>query len=307
MTSIAVFGSLNADLVVQMDRFPGPGETVAGRSFVQYSGGKGANQAAACGRLGADTAMFGAVGDDDFGLTLIRSLNDSRVVTDDLLRCSDVSTGLAHIWVDGRGENSIALVAGANARVDREYIETVIPRITDALWLLIQLEVPMASLAYLLDRLEGSGPRVILDPAPATTLEGLPTRYLWLLTPNEHELSVLTGRPTDTEKEIKTACRVLLEQSGTGAIICKAGGRGAFLDDGHGFHHYPGYPVKSVDSTAAGDAFNAALAVALSEGRPLEAAIKWANAAGALSVTRSGAQSSLPWRADVDEFLRTRR
>lgn len=305
MTSIAILGSLNADLVVNMDRFPGPGETVVARSFNTYSGGKGANQAAACGRAGGDTAMFGAVGDDDFGRTLVRSLTDSDVIADNILRCPDVHSGLAHIWVENSGENSIAIVPGANARVDQDYIDSVFPKINDAKLILLQLEIPLDAMAYLLNKIGEDGPMVILDPAPAMPLDELPTQHIWLLTPNEHELSVLTGRPTDNEKNIEAACSTLLDHSGAGAVICKAGSRGAYLHDGSDFQHYPGYKVRTVDSTAAGDAFNAALAVALSENQSIKEAIKWANAAGALAVTKPGAQNSLPWRAEVDEFLRT--
>lgn len=136
MTSIAVLGSLNADLVIQMDRYPQPGETVVAHSFAQFSGGKGANQAVACGRLGAEVSMFGAVGDDMFATKLLQSLQESNVRTDDILHCEDTSTGLAHIWVNAQGENAIAIIAGANAHVDSDYIETVLPKIRDASWLL---------------------------------------------------------------------------------------------------------------------------------------------------------------------------
>jgi ribokinase len=300
--SIAVLGSLNVDLVTQMDRYPSPGETVTAQSFAQFAGGKGANQAAACGRLGAAVRLFGAVGRDHFSTELLASLKDSRVAADDLLICDDRPTGMAHIWVDSQGENAIAIVAGANARVDRQYIEGAISEIREASWLLLQLETPFDSLAYLLGQLPADSPKAILDPAPARPLDGFPTQRLWLITPNEHELRSLTGIPATTEAEIQRACRLLLKRTGVGAVLCKAGVRGAFLDTGDGFRHFPGYPVGSVDTTAAGDAFNGALAVVLSEGRTLEEAIPFANAAGALSVTRAGAQQSLPWRRELQAF-----
>lgn len=305
MKSIAVLGSLNADLVVQMDRYPNPGETTVAKSFAQFSGGKGANQAVACGRLDAAVSMFGAVGKDLFAARLLQSLEESNVNHHHICHCADTSTGMAHIWVDAEGENSIAIVAGANGRVDKDYIESVLPTVKKFPWLLLQLEVPMDSMRYLVDKLPSDSPKVILDPAPAQPLAQLPTQRLWLMTPNEHELQSLTGISTVDTAGIRKACRVLIEKSGTRAVLCKAGSRGAFLDDGNRFQHFSGYEVRAVDSTAAGDAFNGALAVALSEGKSLQEAIGIANAAGALCVTRPGAQQSMPWRTELDVFFNT--
>jgi len=307
MTSIAVLGSLNADLVIQMDRYPQPGETVVAHSFAQFSGGKGANQAVACGRLGAEVSMFGAVGGDMFATKLLQSLQESNVGTDDILQCENTSTGLAHIWVDAQGENAIAIIAGANARVDSDYIETVLPKIKDASWLLLQLEISLEAMGYLLEKLPPEAPKVILDPAPAQSLDQLPTQRLWLITPNEHELQSLTGIPTAGAHGIQKACRVLLDKTRAKAIVCKAGSRGAYLDDGSRFQHFPGYTVRNVDSTAAGDAFNGTLAAALSEGKSLAEAIRQANAAGALSVTQPGAQNSMPLRNDLEIFFQTQK
>ncbi len=306
MTSIAILGSLNADLVTQMDRYPDPGETVVAQSFAQFSGGKGANQAVACGRMGATVSMFGAVGKDIFATKLLQSLEESSVKYHDLLHCEDTSTGMAHIWVDAEGENSIAIVAGANARVDRDYVDTVMPGILEASWLLLQMEIPLDTMTYLLDKLPQETPKIILDPAPAQPLDQFPARRLWLITPNEHELQTLTELATVDAERIQKACRVLLEETGANTVLCKAGSRGAYLDDGNRFQHFPGYAVRMVDSTAAGDAFNGTLAVALSEDKSLQEAIGIANAAGALCVTRPGAQQSMPWRKDLDNFLNTR-
>ncbi len=305
MTSIAVFGSLNADLVTQMDRYPNPGETIVAQSFAQFSGGKGANQAVACGRMSVAVSMFGAVGKDIFATKLLQSLKESNVKIDDLRHCENTSTGMAHIWVDAQGENSIAIVAGANARVDRDYVETVIPKIKKTSWLLLQLEIPLDAMGYMLEKLTPEAPKVILDPAPPQPLDQFPTQRVWLITPNEHELQALTGIATVEAEGIRKACRVLLERSEAKAVLCKAGRRGAYLDDGHRFQHYPGFSVRSVDSTAAGDAFNGALVVALSEAKSLKKAVVIANAAGALCVTQPGAQQSIPWRKDLDMFLQT--
>ena len=303
MGAIAVYGSLNADLVIRMGRFPGPGETVRAESFEEFSGGKGANQAAAAGRLGGRVSMFGALGADGFAENLKRSLAESGVSTGDLLVVDDTPTGLAHIWVDGGGENAIAVLPGANDRVDAQYNDAILPKIGDASYLLLQLEVPLETMADLLRKLPKHSPRVILDPAPARSLETLPTDRIWVLTPNEHELKALTELPTNTDEEIRIACERLRSDTRVGAVICKAGSRGAFLYDGSRFAHFPGFSVTSIDSTAAGDAFNGALATALTEGRSLDDAIRFANAAGALTVTRPGAQQSLPRRGDLDRFV----
>ncbi|MBF0528780.1 MAG: ribokinase [Deltaproteobacteria bacterium] len=307
MSSIAILGSLNLDFVTRMERFPRPGETVSACSFSQYTGGKGANQAVACGRLGSMVSMFGALGRDMYGPKLLQSLKESDVGTDDILFCDDAPTGMAHIWVEAGGENSIAILAGANARVSPEYVAQVLPKLKQASWLLLQLEVPLETIASLLRQLPANGPKIILDPAPAQPLDQLPLERVWLITPNEHELQTLVGLPTSTVEEIAEACRRLHATTGIGLVLCKAGDRGAYLDDGRTFRHFPGYSVPSVDSTAAGDAFNGALAVAVSEGKSLVEAIGWANAAGALCVTKAGAQQSLPWRRELEEFIRNKK
>jgi ribokinase len=251
----------------------------------------------------ASVSMYGALGRDVFAPKLLQSLEESKVRVDDLLHCDDTPTGMAHIWVDATGENSIAIVPGANAQLTREYIDAVIPKIQEVPWLLMQLEVPLDAMDYLLRKLPLNTPKVILDPAPPQPVDQLFTERVWLITPNEHELQAITGLPTRTALEIQQACRRLLNDTAAEAVLCKAGSRGAYLDDGQHFRHFPGYTVRSVDSTAAGDAFNGMLAVALSENKPLEEAILLANAVGALCVTKPGAQQSLPWRKDLEAFI----
>lgn len=301
--TISVLGSLNMDLVIQMDRLPGPGETVKARSYHQFPGGKGANQAAACGKLGARVSMFGALGIDVFAKRLLKSLKDSHVETEEILGLPETPTGMAHIWVDRRGENSIAIIAGANGLIHTEYIDNIIPKIKVSDWLLLQLEIPLDAMVYLLERLPAGSPKVILDPAPVCPLEDFPTHRLELITPNEKELHRLTKMAVETENEIEKACRELFKRTAANAVLCKAGRRGAFLYDDSRFLHFPGFKIQSSDSTAAGDGFNGALAVALSEGKSLEAAIGFANGGGALSVTKKGAQTSLPTRKDLEAFL----
>ena len=288
MNSIAVFGSLNIDLVSQMERFPEPGETLIAHSFATFPGGKGANQAVACGRLGAQVTMFGALGGDEFAVDLVRSLHASHVQTEHVLYCDNVPTGVASIWVNAQGKNSIAVTAGANGRVDRHYLHTVLPELKHTAWLLLQLEIPLETIDDLLKQLPSRRPRVILDPAPAQSLNPLMTSRLAVITPNETELEALTKLPVSSEQEIQKACRFLLNQTGAQAVVCKAGDSGAYLDDGRHFRHFPGYTVRSVDSTAAGDTFNGALATSLAAGDTFERAIRFANASGALCVKKTG-------------------
>lgn len=313
---IAVFGSLNVDLVTRLERFPGPGETVAARDFAMYPGGKGANQAVACGRLGAHVAMYGMLGDDDFADRLRASLEGAGVVTGALRTVHDVATGTADIWVDDGGENMIAIAAGANGRVDAAYVDEHLGTLARAGYLLLQREVPTAGLAHLLARLPGTGgPRVILDPAPALPLDALPGASVWMLTPNEHELAELTGMPTTDDAAIRAAARALGERTGVEVVVVKAGARGAYVSAGARFEAVAGYAVAAVDTTAAGDAFNGALAVALAEAAEdgddlgeagLVRAVRFAHAAAAISVTRPGAQPAMATRDEVDAFLRQR-
>ncbi len=303
MSGIAVLGSLNLDLVVTMGAFPQPGETVHARELDRVAGGKGANQAVACGRLGQATTMYGAVGDNGFETPILESLASSGVRTDNVRRCAEVSTGTASIWVDDAGENAIAIVAGANGQVDASYVDAVRDGLAEADWLLLQLEIPTAAMAHALARLPDSGPQVILDPAPVQGLGDLPLERVRLLTPNRHELRALTASPTDRPAQIEAACRALRDDAGGGDVVCKAGADGAYVLTDDRFEHVPGFSVEVVDTTAAGDAFNAGLAAALSDGRGLEDAIRFANAVGALAATAAGAQPSMPTQAAVRSFL----
>lgn len=307
MDEIAVVGSINMDLVTQVDRFPRPGETVIARGFAQYPGGKGANQAVACGRLGAPVAMYGRVGDDPFADVLLTSLQENRVRTESIRRLPRTSTGVAVIFVNEQGENLIAVAPGANGRLDEGYLDAVLPEIRRAALLLLQLEIPLAVIDHLLRELPAERPQVILDPAPAQQLQGIHTRRVSILTPNESELEALMGMSTASDLGLERAIQALRRETGVQTVLCKAGARGAYLCTKSAFQHYPGYCVEAVDTTAAGDAFNAGLAVALSAGSSLSEAIPHANAAAALSVTRPGAQTSMPMRGEVERFLSEQR
>jgi ribokinase len=266
------------------------------------------------------------LGADALADRLRASLEGAGVATDALRTVPDVATGTADIWVDDTGENMIAIAAGANGHVDEDYVDGQLEALAGAAYLLLQREVPTASLAHLLARLPGTGgPRVILDPAPARPLDALPGGSVWMLTPNEHELAELTGMPTADDAAIRTAARALGERTGVQVVVVKAGARGAYVSAGDRFERVPGHAVEAVDTTAAGDAFNGALAAALAEraddrggraeggllgGGLLEGglleAVRFAHAAAAVAVTRPGAQPAMATRDEVEAFLRQR-
>lgn len=304
MTTIAVFGSINMDLVAQVERFPAPGETVIADGFNRFPGGKGANQAVAAARLGGQVTMFGMVGAGPFGGELLNSLKENRVQVERVLR-QDTSSGMAMILVNESGENMIAITAGANGLVDREYVEYALPEISKAKVLLLQLEIPLEAIDTLLQRLPEGDPLVILDPAPVQELSDLAAlERVDIITPNLGELEILAEMDIIGEERLKQAALRLVAEVGVRRIICKAGMNGAYLMDEQGrFIHIPAFAVEAIDTTAAGDAFNGGLAVALTRGEKLEEALRYANAAGALAVTRVGAQPSLPTAAEVRRLL----
>jgi len=293
---IAVLGSANMDLMMDVERIPAGGETVHAVRSGRYPGGKGANQAVAAARLGESVVFFGKVGRDAFGDLLLNHLRENGVDVQGVERAESLPTGLATVLVDPDGENAIVCAAGANGAVDAEYLDRVFDRIAAADVVLLQFEIPLETIALLLQRLPTGGPTVIVDPAPAKALTSLPLGRIDVLTPNQSELANLTG-----EADIIAGAEVLRAR-GVRTVICKAGDRGAYWV-GDGVRHVDALAVEAVDTTAAGDAFNGALACAI-RARPIEEAIRWANAAGALAVTRRGAQPSLPDRSDVEELLR---
>lgn len=296
---IAVLGSINMDLVLRMSRFPGSGETLAGTDVATYSGGKGANQAVAAARLGAEVQLFGKVGDDVFGQRLLAELRNNRIDVCAIERESDCSSGMASIWVNEQGENAIVLASGSNGRVDDSYLERHFDTVCQADILLLQLEIPIETVAALLLRLPNKKPTVILDPAPAQDLSQLPLARIDFLTPNEHELRRISGKDSVEEGAFQ------LLNCGANNVICTLGEAGAiwFSSDG-AMAHFSSPEVDVVDTTAAGDAFNGALAWAL-QSRSIKDAIGHAVAAGALATTKLGAQASLPEQADIQNLSRT--
>jgi ribokinase len=299
--SIVVFGSINMDLVARVPRLPTPGETLRGTAFSSVPGGKGANQAVACARLGAPVVMVGRVGEDVFGDTLREGLKTSGVDTSCVIS-SPGPSGVAVIAVDAHAENSIVIIPGANGQIGAGDLERLDVALSGADSLLLQLEIPLEAVTAAARRACARGVRVLLDPAPAAQLPDELYRLIDLLTPNETECAALVGFPVRDLALAEHAAGILM-QRGVKQVVIKMGIQGAYLHDGVTGELLPGFPVEAVDTTAAGDAFNGALAVALRDGLTLRAAVRFANAAGALSVTKHGAQPSLPTRGEVEEFL----
>lgn len=299
---IVVVGSLNMDLVVRTPRIPSPGETIIGRELHTVPGGKGANQAVAAARLGAQVAMVGRVGQDAFGGPLLANLAANGVDHAWVQEDPDAATGVALIEVDDAGRNSIVVVSGANMRLTPADVDAAQPAMAGAQALLLQLESPLETVTHAAQLARRLGVRVILNPAPARPLPPELLAAVDVLAPNESETALLTGRAVDTLADAEAAAQALLDQ-GVPTVVLTLGERGSLLARRDGMQHFPAFPVTPVDTTAAGDAFVGGLAVALAEGQPLAEAMRWGNAAGALATTRLGAQPSLPDRAAVLALL----
>ncbi|BAY20719.1 ribokinase [Calothrix sp. NIES-2100] len=304
--SIIVFGSINIDLVATVPRLPMAGETLLGHNFVQVPGGKGANQAVALARLGIPTHMVGRVGTDSFASELLYNLQNSGVETDNVSIDETVSSGVALIAVDDRGENQIIIVPGANGRVNQEDVERLSDLLPNSTALLLQFEIPIAAVVAAAKAAHQAGVKVILDPAPAQS--HVPDELYPLvdiITPNEVEAGQLVGFPVNDQESAKAAAAILL-QRGVKCAIAKLGAKGVFCATAEESFFVPVFPIQVVDTVAAGDAFNGGLAAALYTGLSLHQAVVWGAAAGALAATKPGAQTSLPDRLTFDAFLKER-
>ncbi|KAA6464681.1 ribokinase [Acidobacteria bacterium AB60] len=297
---IVVIGSINMDLVARTPRIPLAGETLTGSAFDTTSGGKGANQAVAIARLGHPVAMLGALGNDVFGDALLKSLKAEGVDTSGISRIPGPS-GVAQIQVADNGQNSIVVVPGANAKVDTTLLDQQKALIASAGMVLLQLEIPRDTVLHAIDLCAAARVPVMLDPAPAAPLpESLWSRIAWF-TPNETEAPVYVS----AKLTVKDAAQQLIAR-GLKGVVLKRGAEGALVAARDGRAKWlPAFKVKAIDSVGAGDCFNGALAVALMEGQDPIVAAHFASAAAALSVTRRGAQASMPTRAELDRFLDT--
>lgn len=301
MKGIAVVGSSNTDMIISMGRIPKPGETIIGGDFAMAAGGKGANQAVAAARAGGRVSFIARVGDDLFGEQAIRGFAADGIDVRHVLKDGSAPSGVALIFVGGDGENSIGVASGANARLSPDDIALAREAIGSAGVLLVQLEIPIETVrAAVLAAARDA--RVILNPAPAQPLDDDLLGRVSILTPNETEAALLTGLEVEDEAGAALAAEAL-RRRGPEIVIITLGAKGALVSDASGTRLVPAFSVDPVDTTAAGDVFNGALAIALSEDRPLDEAVRFANAAAAISVTRPGAQPSAPGRTEIEALI----
>jgi ribokinase len=302
---VVVVGSSNTDMVVKMPRIPAPGETMLGGDFFMVAGGKGANQVVACARLGADTTFIARVGSDVFGDRAIATIGAAGVHTNYIARDAEAPSGVALILVDAQGQNAIGVAPGANMRLTPEDVRAALPAIEAADVVVLQLEIPLETVSCAIGLAKEREKIVILNPAPAAKVPEGFLRGVDVLTPNAVEAAMLVGRECDGSVDCAQAARALLEE-GVGAVVVTLGEKGALAATPDRIQEIPPRRVKAVDTTAAGDCFTGALACALGEGRELGQAVYFANAAAALSVTRMGAQTSIPTRQEVEAFIARR-
>jgi ribokinase len=296
---VVVVGSINMDLVVRTERLPEAGETVPGKSFATIPGGKGANQAVAAARLGARTAMIGCVGDDAFGVELRRVLAADGIDCRGVKVATGVPTGVALIEVDDAGRNHIVVVPGGNGRLDVEQVQAHEALLAGARAVVLQLEVPLPTVVWTAARARALGKLVILNPAPARPLPAELLAAADYLVPNELEAGTLAGGRVDSPAAAAEAAQ-RLRALGPHNVIITLGAMGVLSATASEVRHHPARPVRAVDSTAAGDTFIGGLCAELVRGRPLAEAIAFAQAAAAISVTRAGAQTSIPRREEVE-------
>jgi ribokinase len=299
---LVVLGSINADHILNLDRFPMPGETLNGNHYQVAFGGKGANQAVAAGRSGADIAFIACVGDDDTGERIRQQLAKDRIDTVPVAVIKGESTGVALIFVNAEGENFIGINAGANGALSAERVEQHHDRIAGAQALLMQLESPLETVLAAARIAHHNQTKTILNPAPASPLPDELLALVDIITPNETEAEILTGIHVDDDESAARAAAALHDK-GISTVLITLGKRGVWLSENGAGQRIPGFSVKAVDTIAAGDTFNGALMTALLESRSMEDAVRFAHAAAAIAVTRKGAQPSVPWRQEIDAFL----
>lgn len=297
---IVVIGSCNTDMVISMDHLPLPGETLIGGEFFMNSGGKGANQAVAAARLGGNVSFIAKVGNDPFGKRALEQYRAEGIDVKHILTDPEQPSGVALIMVDAQGENSIAVASGANAHLTTKDIDNAKEILSRADIVLMQLETPITTVEHAANVAKRSGAKVILNPAPAQPLSESLLQNLYILIANETEAEFISGTQITDMDSVARAADILCDK-GVEKVVITLGSRGAFVKERGNYHQIPGLKVKAVDATAAGDTFCGALCVALAEGKNLTEAVTFANRCAAVTVTRMGAQSSLPYRSEIEE------
>ena len=295
MKNILVIGSLNMDLVINTDRMPQAGETIHGKGFAHFPGGKGANQASACARAGGNVKMLGKVGDDAYGDILLKNLSQDGVNINGIER-EKISTGVAVITVFN-GENSIILDKGANGLVDRDYIDRHIDAIDWADYIIMQYEIPMETVVYVAQMVKSKGKTLIIDPAPMMEAPSELYRMADIILPNETETAQLVGEGNDDEASVKK-----MYELGCKNVIMTLGKKGSIYYNGENMINQPAYKVKAIDTTGAGDCFTGSMVAALASDKTMEEALEFASKASAIAVGRRGAQPSFPWKSEVEKW-----
>ena len=298
---IYVIGSSNTDMVVRAERLPMPGETVMGTNFWMNPGGKGANQAVAAARLGSRVTLVARVGNDLFGKQSLDNFQSENIDTTFVKIDNEHPSGIALIGVDAEGENCIMVAPGSNGYLDVKDVAEAFNTIKEEAVILVQLEIPMETVEFAITQGNALKCKVILNPAPAMAIKNTMLQHLYMITPNESEAETLTGIRVTDNVTAERAAQKLLERGVTNVIVT-LGAKGAYLYNGSNGRHIPAPRVNAIDTTAAGDCFNGALAVALSEGLELAEAVGFACRAASISVTRMGAQSSMPSRKEADDI-----
>jgi ribokinase len=300
--NIVVVGSSNTDMILQMAHIPRPGETIIGGKFSMAAGGKGANQAVGAARAGGKVTFIARVGSDMFGEQAVKGFARDGINVDHVIRDAEAPSGVALIFVADDGENSIGVASGANARLSPVDIRAAEKVIASAGILVMQLETPLETVQAAAEIAAANNVPVILDPAPAQPLSDDILKHVSIMKPNESEAEILTGQKVTNADDAGKAAQALMKH-GVKTVLLTMGASGTMVATSEGTEVIPSYKVKAVDSTAAGDVFTGSLAVALSEGKELKEAVRFANAAAAISVTRLGAQPSAPTRKEIEEFI----
>lgn len=302
LKKILVLGSINMDFAIRVTKLPQVGETIMGKSVHVNAGGKGANQAYAAGKLGGCVSMLGAVGNDEYGEKMLRNLAAANVDISGIKTAERMPTGQAFVMIYDSGDNSIIVNQGANASVSKEMIDANMKYIDECDYLLMQMEIPFETLEYAKNLAVSKGKKIILDPAPAPMdVSDVFWNDITILKPNETELEIISGKKLHTQKEYIEAARELIGK-GVETVILTMGKKGCILVDSEKVQSYPAYKTNCIDTTAAGDAFAAALAVAVCEEKSYEEAINFAQKVSSVVVSVRGAQTSVPWRKDVDNL-----